>query len=97
MPPRQLISIFRRNSGSRPNEFVILGKTYSRIPFGESADDFPGPACTECKSAVGSLHEIECALEQCPYCGEQVVYCICDVMIGPPLRRKLNKAQEPTT
>src|SRR3954466_12718810 len=34
-------------------------------------------SCTRCGAGVGELHEAGCTVEQCPYCGGQLLSCYC--------------------
>jgi hypothetical protein len=34
--------------------------------------------CPKCDAAPGELHEDGCDVEQCPYCGGQLISCDCD-------------------
>lgn len=39
-------------------------------------NDQTNRACPECKAAPGQLHKRGCDVEQCPYCGGQMLQCL---------------------
>ena len=36
-----------------------------------------GDRCPDCDAGPGEVHEIGCDIEQCPYCGHQLISCDC--------------------
>jgi hypothetical protein len=57
----------------------IGGREYSRIPYGQEADDWGaerGP-CHDCAVTKGQLHVPGCDVEQCPLCLGQSLSCEC--------------------
>jgi len=44
-------------------------------------NDFEGKPCPECHVSVGHLHRLGCDVEQCPYCGLQLLLCLCDTVV----------------
>lgn len=60
-------------------EWVIAGKPFARVRFGEEADDWGsehGP-CHDCVAIKGEFHVAGCDVERCPNCGGQVISCDC--------------------
>lgn len=39
---------------------------------------FEPKACPDCGAEIGQLHAPTCDVEQCPYCGHQLLSCCCD-------------------
>jgi RecJ-like exonuclease len=69
---------FRR--AQKEQVYVINGKSYPRIRYGEETDewaagDYP---CGDCCVAPGQFHVPGCDLEQCPVCGGQALSCACN-------------------
>lgn len=44
-------------------------------------------SCPDCGVSPGEFHRSGCDLEQCPYCGRQLISCICSK--APPLDDRL--------
>lgn len=56
------------------------GALYPRMAYGlETFRDPDCETCRECGTAKGQLHEPLCDYEQCPACGEQVMFCDCAI------------------
>ena len=60
------------------------GKFYDRIKVGKK-DYCPGidadGSCSECNAGSGQYHHWNCISELCPYCGEPIVDCDCDIAV----------------
>jgi len=60
----------------------IDGKTFHRIPFGDS-NDLLGPrasagdVCHDCGAPHGGVHHSHCDSERCPSCSGQLITCGC--------------------
>jgi hypothetical protein len=46
-----------------------------------------GGCCPDCAAGVGEYHVLGCDVEQCPYCGGQLIFCDC--RRKPPLDDRL--------
>src|SRR5947209_20394498 len=40
-------------------------------------EDTDGEPCPDCDAAAGDFHRLGCDIEQCPYCGRQLISCLC--------------------
>jgi len=58
-------------------ETKINGKVVKRIPFGKGSLD-SGNICSECAVLKGQIHVMGCDYEQCPICGDSLIYCKCN-------------------
>lgn len=59
--------------------YVIGGKEYPRIRYGEEQDDWGANehGCHDCRVVKGQFHVIGCDGEECPVCHCQVISCTC--------------------
>lgn len=64
-------------------KYLIKGKLYNPILFGDEDDDWVGdsdnPTCGDCGVHVGEKHLDMCDIERCPACGLQFITCACGV------------------
>ena len=60
-------------------EFLIGGKAYLRVKYGEEATDWGASTqkCSSCGVAAGECHHAGCFVERCPMCRGQAVSCQC--------------------
>lgn len=65
------------------NQYLIKGKLYDPIIFGEEDDDWVGndenPTCGDCSCKLNEQHLNSCDIERCPCCGGQMLSCDCGV------------------
>ena len=69
---------------NRTRYYLIAGKRYARIRFGDEEDDWganDGP-CGDCGALKGQYHKQECDVERCPCCGRQWITCGCEDQVG---------------
>jgi hypothetical protein len=70
-----------RSNACTVHELVIGAETYSRLRFGEERRggglwyDSLGDNCHDCNVAVGQLHHLDCDVEECPHCRDQLLAC----------------------
>jgi len=43
--------------------------------------DMSWKVCPDCGAGVGELHAVSCDVERCPYCGCQVIACLCETTV----------------
>ena len=61
--------------------YVINGRTYERIRYGDETDDWHADEvpCHDCGVVKGQYHVgPACDVEECPRCGGQVISCDCE-------------------
>ena len=67
-------------SAQTEKTYVIADVEYTRIPYGEEADDWGADShpCGDCAVIKGQFHVPGCDIEQCPACSGQVLSCDCE-------------------
>lgn len=65
------------------DKIEIDGKLYDAIKFGDEKDNFDIPigTCHDCGIKLGEFHHDNCDMEECPYCGHQLISCFCNNII----------------
>ena len=79
------LSELRKAQAQLVTEYVINGRPYSRIPYGDEPDDWgadEGP-CHDCGITNGQYHTPGCDVERCPKCGNQAITCDCSFAEHP--------------
>jgi len=58
--------------------FLIHGKKFERIKFGDESDDWgkESGSCNDCGVKVGQIHHWGCDIERCPKCNGQAMDCL---------------------
>ena len=69
----------RIKQAQKQHSYIISGKKYSRIPYGDEDDDWEADTfpCHECRVLKGQFHVVSCDVEQCPLCRGQALSCDC--------------------
>lgn len=62
-------------------KFLIKGKLYNPIPFGQEESDWGHGSCGDCGCKENELHISGCDIERCPCCGYQLISCNCGVIL----------------
>lgn len=71
------------NRGCRRHWYVIDGRKYEALKYGDPMENLPDDApehCHDCGARKGEYHHPGCDMERCPKCGAQmIVFHGCDV------------------
>jgi len=78
--------------GCMSTVFKRNGATCPRIKYGDEPDDWGANCdyrCHDCNAAAGNYHHVNCDVERCPKCDDQLIRCDCfddaeEVVIGQP-------------
>jgi hypothetical protein len=69
----------RSTEGLNWNTYLINGKHYQRVPYGQETHiASEGKVCYCCQTLRGSLHLLGCSQESCSACGRQAISCDCE-------------------
>jgi hypothetical protein len=71
----------RVERAQRDKYYLINGKKYRRIPYGDEPCDY-GADCSPCGGCTvvkGQFHVPGCGIEHCPRCLRQAIGCECDI------------------
>ena len=55
------------------------GKVAARQKVGEEGYFSEGKRCGDCGAMYGGYHHFGCDIERCPFCGEQLISCYCEI------------------
>lgn len=70
------------NLASLFQTYLLYGRPYNRIKFGEESNVGRASSCDICRVEKGQLHGLGCSNEQCPGCGGICIDCDCLVWDG---------------
>jgi len=62
-----------------PEAIRIADKEFPRVRYGEGKEDWDADEhpCRDCGVQKGQFHVLDCRIERCPACGEQLISCDC--------------------
>lgn len=73
-------------SGEQENSTIIInGEKFSRVHYGSPEEhpevnfEYANKPCGDCLVIRGQIHLLDCDMEQCPNCSNQMITCACEI------------------